>query len=320
MLFLGPFGNQEMSEGWGRNKAIGPDGEFRSPNRETIRCRRCLYESESGTFPYKSGVAGVYLGKGMNSKRAFTLIELLVVIAIIAILAALLLPVFSRAKNNAGKVTDLNNLKQIMLAVHLYAGDNNDVLPEPNWDQGSATMDDGKSHPGWLYTVAAGVSGPQRFNLEKGLLWPTLHAPKVYVCPNDDLTETRYSKVFGANVPREQQLSSYAMNGAVVGYMQFNRHPEIPPVKLASMLPTDCAFWETDESEPFYFNDGANYPPEGVSARHSQGGVQAVFDTSANFVRFDQWKQEQEYSGKNRLWCYPLAADGGDPETGHAMQ
>ena len=255
----------------------------------------------------------------MKTRQAFTLIELLVVIAIIAILAALLLPVFSRAKNNAGKVTDLNNLKQIMLAVHLYAGDNNDVLPEPNWDQGSATMDDGKSYPGWLYTVEAGVSGPQRFNLEKGLLWPTLHLPKVYVCPNDNPTETRYSKVYGANVPREQQLSSYAMNGAVVGYMQFNRHPEIPPVKLASLRPTDCAFWETDESDPFYFNDGANYPPEGVSARHSQGGVQAVFDTSVNFVRFDQWKQEQESAGKNRLWCYPLAADGGDPETGHGL-
>ncbi len=272
-----------------------------------------------GAFSYKSGGVGVYSGKGMSSKRAFTLIELLVVMAIIAILAALLLPVLSRAKNNAGKVTDLNNLKQIMVAVHLYAGENSDVLPLPNWDQGSATMDDGKSHPGWLYAVEAGVSGPQRFNLEKGLLWPTLHTPKIYVCPNDNLTETRYSKVLGANVQREQQLSSYAMNGAVVGYMQFNRHPEIPPVKLASMLPTDCALWETDESEPYCFNDGANYPLEGVSARHTQGGVQVVFDTSASFVRLDQWKQEQECPGKNRLWCYPFTADGGDPEMGHGQ-
>ena len=255
----------------------------------------------------------------MNPRRAFTLIELLVVIAIIAILSALLLPVLSRAKNNAGKVTDFNNLKQIMVAVHLYAGENNDILPEPNWDQGNATMDDGKSHPGWLYTVDAGVSGPQRFNLEKGLLWLTLHAPKIYVCPNDNPTETRYSKVLDADVQRAQQLSSYAMNGAVVGYMQFNRHPEIPPVKLASLQPTDCAFWETDESDPFYFNDGANYPPEGVSARHTQGGVQAVFDTSVNFVRFDQWTLEQQSPAKNRLWCYPPAADGGDPETGHGL-
>jgi prepilin-type N-terminal cleavage/methylation domain-containing protein len=272
-----------------------------------------------GTFPYKSGDADVVSGKGMNSQRAFTLVELLVVIAIIAILAALLLSVLGRAKNNAGKVTDFNNLKQIMTAVHLYAGENNDVLPEPNWDGGRAIMSDGKSHPGWLYAVDPVISGPQRFNLEKGVLWPTLRAPRIYVCPNDDPTETRFSKFFAADVQRQQQLSSYAMNGAVVGYMQFTRRPGTRPVKLASLRPTDCAFWETDESDPFYFNDGANFPPEGVSARHTQGGVQAVFDTSVNFVRFDQWKQDQEYSGRNRLWCYPNTADGGDPELGHGL-
>jgi prepilin-type N-terminal cleavage/methylation domain-containing protein len=64
-----------------------------------------------------------------NRDSAFTLVELLVVIAIIGILAALLLPVLSRTKSSAGKATDLNNLKQIMVAVHLYAADNGDVLP-----------------------------------------------------------------------------------------------------------------------------------------------------------------------------------------------
>ena len=258
--------------------------------------------------------------KTKNPRRqAFSLTELLVVITIIAILAALLFSALGRARNNAGKITDLNNLRQIMLAVHLYAGENNDVLPAPNWDGGRAKMRNGRSYPGWLYTVDAGVHGPKKFNLEKGLLWPMLHSPKLYVCPNDNPAETRYSQFFGTNVQRIQQLSSYAMNGAVVGYMQFDRHPEIAPVKLASLLPTDSAFWETDESEPFYFNDGANFPPEGVSARHLQGGVQAVFDSSVNYVRFDKWKQEQEDPGKNRLWCYPNTADGGDPGMGHGM-
>jgi prepilin-type N-terminal cleavage/methylation domain-containing protein len=63
-----------------------------------------------------------------NHGRAFTLVELLVVIAIIGILAGLLLPVLSKAKSSAGKATDLNNLKQIMVAIHLYASDNGDVL------------------------------------------------------------------------------------------------------------------------------------------------------------------------------------------------
>ena len=60
--------------------------------------------------------------------KAFTLTELLVVMAIIAILAALLLPVLSRAKANARRTTCLNNLKQINQGVHMYADDFNNIL------------------------------------------------------------------------------------------------------------------------------------------------------------------------------------------------
>jgi prepilin-type N-terminal cleavage/methylation domain-containing protein len=65
--------------------------------------------------------------------RAFTLIELLVVIAIIAILAAILFPVFAKARKSSNRTVCLNNVKQLNLALRMYAGDNNDTLPV-HWD------------------------------------------------------------------------------------------------------------------------------------------------------------------------------------------
>lgn len=62
-------------------------------------------------------------------KRAFTLIELLVVIAIIAILAAILFPVFAQAKLAAKKTADLSNIKQIGTALAIYLNDNDDLYP-----------------------------------------------------------------------------------------------------------------------------------------------------------------------------------------------
>lgn len=65
----------------------------------------------------------------MTRNRAFTLIELLVVIAIIAILAAILFPVFAQAKAAAKKTSSLSNLKQTTLGVIMYMGDSDDTFP-----------------------------------------------------------------------------------------------------------------------------------------------------------------------------------------------
>ena len=77
-------------------------------------------------------------------KKAFTLIELLVVIAIIAILAAILFPVFAQAKAAAKNTASLSNIKQITLGTTMYAGDTDDTLPlAANWNQ----------YQTWVYTV-----------------------------------------------------------------------------------------------------------------------------------------------------------------------
>ncbi|MGA2541459.1 MAG: prepilin-type N-terminal cleavage/methylation domain-containing protein [Verrucomicrobiota bacterium] len=236
----------------------------------------------------------------------FTLIELLVVVAIIAILAALLLPALGKAKSHAGKATDMDNLHQLMVAVHLYCADNNDVLPPPNWDNGGWAGAQG-TNTGWLYAVNLNApDNAARFVVQTGLLWNTLRIAKVYFCPMDNPSLPVLSIRDQQVETRPQQISSYAMNGGVVDYMAMI----YPPVKMAAMDPEACAFWETDENEPQFFNDGANFPSEGVSGRHLAGGVQALFDTSVSYVKTNLWYQDVYSTNKNRLWCYPNTVNG----------
>lgn len=77
----------------------------------------------------------------MRAKRGFTLIELLVVIAIIAILAAILFPVFSRARENARRASCQNNLKQIGTAIMQYTQDYDEKIPSLYRMDGAKTAD-----------------------------------------------------------------------------------------------------------------------------------------------------------------------------------
>jgi prepilin-type N-terminal cleavage/methylation domain-containing protein len=114
--------------------------------------------------------------------RAFTLIELLVVIAIIAILAAILFPVFAQAKEAAKKTQDLSNNKQLLLATQMYMGDNDDVFP---------MLRNGRTF--WT----ANVTGPQ-INSGHIMVNPYVKNKQMWRSPNDtmgrcDASATGYS-------------------------------------------------------------------------------------------------------------------------------
>ncbi|MDQ3814303.1 MAG: DUF1559 domain-containing protein, partial [Armatimonadota bacterium] len=118
----------------------------------------------------------------VNWARGFTLIELLVVIAIIALLAAILFPVFGRARENARKTSCMNNLKQIGIGFLAYTQDYDELLPSQYWFSGS-------NH--WTGTPA--------WQLE-----PYLKNEQIWICP---------SKRRGAPTPKTSGLISYGVNG-----------------------------------------------------------------------------------------------------------
>jgi prepilin-type N-terminal cleavage/methylation domain-containing protein/prepilin-type processing-associated H-X9-DG protein len=109
------------------------------------------------------------------SKGAFTLIELLVVIAIIAILAAILLPVLSRAKNRGLMISCLNNMKEMQICWHMYVLDNNDHLPL-NFVSGGGALSNS-----WV--IGDAQTDFDTKNIQHGVLFQYNQQVKIYQCP-----------------------------------------------------------------------------------------------------------------------------------------
>lgn len=200
-------------------------------------------------------------------KRAFTLIELLVVIAIIAILAAILFPVFARARSNARRASCMSNMKQLGLGLMQYTQDYDETLPGNHVAQG------GFNQPlGWMQPIEAGNVYTYR-NWARDIM-PYVKSQQVYICPETKPRSTDGPPGGTTEVPAPGGNTNYLMNGVVESaplarintpadlvflheVRNFNRVAQVRPFRIAGSNPPQASSFQHAYYDRLHF-DGAN--------------------------------------------------------------
>ncbi|MBX3119746.1 MAG: prepilin-type N-terminal cleavage/methylation domain-containing protein [Fimbriimonadaceae bacterium] len=173
-----------------------------------------------------------------SPRKGFTLIELLVVIAIIAILAAILFPVFARAKDKAKQIACLSNMKQLGTGIYMYLSDYNDYLPD--------RRDLKTSLPGGYRPWTSWPPSDPRSGWAAVVFDPYIKNNRLWTCPNGE-------PLFRGVVQAEQTIPS-AQNPAPSTYFwmwRFDRFDDpIPLDNFWGKSPEQCVFDLRDANNP----------------------------------------------------------------------
>jgi hypothetical protein len=191
----------------------------------------------------------------------------------------------------------------------MYLSDFADQIAPPNCGGESGSVNP-RLPAGWLYkpgeALAGGANGTNAYGPTRGLFFPVVKSRSIYMCP---LHRTNTPAWRLSNI----KFTSYLMNGAVIngsGSFDWTAGANGKTYRSTAFKPTDMLFWETDETDPGYFNDGASQPDEGFSRRHNIGAIIGIMDGHVEFIRWQKYYQILADPNKNSLWCYPGSANG----------
>jgi prepilin-type N-terminal cleavage/methylation domain-containing protein len=260
------------------------------------------------------------MSPNVERARAFTLIELLVVIAIIAIIAALIFPVYARVRETARGTSCLSNLRQIGLATNLYVQDYEETFPMSRFPDPNHLLSGCTSVI--IEEPSGGLEGSS-VNWKRAIA-PNLKNLAVFQCPSNG--HTWDPGIFGATpgdesnsyYPKSERLAiSYAYNGSFF-------HEAVPPCWYGEQQPRPRSMVEIEESSNlillvesrFGFTDlGGWFIPK----RGPRGGSEGAFqshNSACNWLFTDQHAKRLKLQStcRSKMWTDRYIDKGGGCE------